>query len=218
MSHGFVRWELRTIDVGAARSFYEAILEGGPLEVTALPEVALSRGAKPHWLGHLSAADAEAMKDAFVARGAMRLGNGQSLKDPSGAVLTFTSETTPQRTDVVWQQLLTSDPRRAEKDYGELLGMSVRGPMEVPGHGTFDTFSWGDGPTAGAVGDITGKPHIHPQWLFFFRVSDLAAATAQVKELGGLVIGPTALPDGRRVAVCDDPQGAAFALMQLQGA
>lgn len=214
MSCGVVRWEMRTIDVDAARSFYEALLEEGAPDVTELPEVARSRGAKPHWLGHFSVPDVGGLTDAFVARGAVRLGRGYALRDPSGAVLALTSQRTPMRRDVIWQQLLTADPARAEKDYGELLGMSIGARIEVPGHGMFDSFAWADGTTIGSVGDIRDKPHIHPQWLFFFRTADIDRATDYVQANGGSVVGTPTLPDGRRVAVCDDPQGGAFALMQ----
>jgi len=38
------------------------------------------------------------------------------------------------------------------------------------------------------------------------------AARDAVRAAGGLVLDPVTLPNGDRVAVCDDPQGAAFAL------
>lgn len=214
MSYGFVRWEMRTIDVDLARSFYEDLLEEGVSDVTELPEAARLNGAKPHWLGHLSVHDTATSLEALVARGAKRLGAGLSFRDSSGAVLALTSLQLPSRRDVVWQQLLTSDPVRAKKDYVELFGMSVRTRVEVPTHGAFDQFAWANGPPTGSVGDINGKPHIHPQWLFFFRVAELDLATSRVEKRGGLVVGRTMLPDGRLVAVCDDSQGAAFGLMQ----
>lgn len=42
----------------------------------------------------------------------------------------------------------------------------------------------------------------------------LEEAIDTVRLGGGTVDGPTALPDGSRVAVCEDPQGAAFGVMQ----
>ena len=55
---------------------------------------------------------------------------------------------------------------------------------------------------------------MHPQWLFFFRTPDLDSALARVRELGGLALPASTLPEGHRVAACDDPQGAAFGLFQ----
>lgn len=213
MARGFVKWILRTTDVEAARGFYEALLDEGAPDVVELPAPARARGASPHWLGYLAASEPERTIEAFVARGAMRLGMGDVLRDPGGAVLAVTSSQESSRRDVVWQQLATLDPERAKRDYGELFGMTVGARVEIPPHGVFDEFGWGGGETIGSIGDITGKPHIHPQWVFFFRVADLERATSHVRTKGGLVLDPTTLPDGRSFAVCEDPQGAQFALM-----
>ncbi len=212
---GFVRWTLRTADVAAARAFYNALLDEGAPDVIELPAPLRARGATPHWLGYLATPDVAATLEAFVARGATRLGNGEMLRDPGGAILALTSLLEKSRRDVVWQQLLTPDPGRAEKDYGELFGMTIGARIEVPEHGPFDQFAWGAHEPSGSIGDLTGKPHIHPQWLFFFRVPDLEQAMSCVQAKSGLVIGPTTLPDGRRVAVCNDPQGAQFGICSV---
>jgi predicted enzyme related to lactoylglutathione lyase len=204
---------LRTSDVDAARSFYDALLEEGAPDVSELPAALRARGARPHWLGYLATPTIDPTIAAFVARGATRLGNGELLRDPGGAILALTSPREKSRRDVVWQQLLTSDPERAKRDYSELFGMTMGARVEVPQYGAFDQFGWGVDEPSGSIGDITGKPHIHPQWLFFFRATELERAIAHVRTKGGNVIGPTTLPDGRQVAVCDDPQGAQFALM-----
>lgn len=214
MTHGFVRWTLRTIDLGAARAFYDGLLEEGAPDVVELPAQARARGARPHWLGALAAADPAATTEAFVARGAVRLGGGELLRDPSGAVLAVSPPAAPARRDVAWQQLLTAEPERAQRDYAELFGLRAGAAVELAGYGRLQQFSWDGGPPVGAIGSIAGKPHIHPQWLCFFRVAALDAALARVRERGGLVVETTELPDGGRVAVCDDPQGAAFALRQ----
>lgn len=214
MANGFVRWTLRTTDVDAARAFYEPLLEEGAPDVVELPANLLARGAKPHWLGYLATPDVDQSLAAFVARGATRLGNGELLRDPGGAVLSLTSPREPSRRDVVWQQLLTADVERAKRDYSELFAMKLGARVEVPSHGTFDQFSWGEDEPIGSIGDITGKPHIHPQWLFFFRATALEQAISHVRTRRRDIIGPTELPNGRRVVICTDPQGAQFALMK----
>jgi uncharacterized protein len=213
MVHGFVRWSLRTTDVQAARYFYDALLEEGAPDVIELPSSARARGAPPHWLGYLATPEPERTIEAFVARGATRLGSGELLREPGGAVFAVTSCREKTRRDVVWQQLLTPDPERAKRDYGELFGMRSGARVEVATLGTFDEFGWGSDQPSGTIGDIRGKPHIHPQWLFFFRVDELERALHSVRIQGGIVIGPTKLRDGRGIAVCNDPQGAQFALM-----
>jgi uncharacterized protein len=54
---------------------------------------------------------------------------------------------------------------------------------------------------------------VHPHWLFHLRVDALDLALDAVKAGGGVVVGPVTLPTGERLAICDDPQGAAFALL-----
>lgn len=65
---------------------------------------------------------------------------------------------------------------------------------------------------AGVFGDTAGRPGVHPHGTFHFRVSALDEAIARVRAGGGLTLDPIELPSGDRIAVCDDPQGAAFAL------
>src|SRR5262245_17604121 len=63
----FVRYVLRTLDVEAARAFYRDVVgldfsappDKSGLEVFPLHEQARARGAPPHWLGQLAAADVE---------------------------------------------------------------------------------------------------------------------------------------------------------------
>jgi predicted enzyme related to lactoylglutathione lyase len=45
-------------------------------------------------------------------------------------------------------------------------------------------------------------------------VPSLDVAVERVRTHGGVVIGPLELPDGVRVAACDDAQGAAFGLIE----
>lgn len=213
MMSGFVRWTLRTSDIDAARAFYDRLLEDGAPDVIELPASLRARGARPHWLGYLATPDVARTIEAFVARGATRLGNGELLRDPGGAILALSPPRERSRRDVIWQQLLTSQPARAKRDYGELFGMTIGARVEVPSHGSFEQFGWGVKEPSGSIGDIAEKPQIHPQWLFFFRAADLDRAMSHVGAKKGSIIGPTTLPDGRRVAVCEDPQGAQFALM-----
>jgi hypothetical protein len=58
-----------------------------------------------------------------------------------------------------------------------------------------------------------------PHWLPYFQVDDTDIIVARAKELGGNVVVPAMdIPNVGRMATLADPQGAAFAVVQLTGA
>lgn len=182
----FHHFELRTIDVAAARRFYEAVLLQ-PLDalVTELPAVARARGAPAHWLGHLHVDALEQTVAAFLEAKAERLGPPRScddgphiigLRDPFGAVVALTSR--PVRATVRARPIhLSHAPERARAFYG----------LDA-------TFL-----------PITDE-HTHPQWIFPIVVSDFEQTLERVRRHGGDVLST---PAG---AYAHDPQGAAFAV------
>ena len=221
----FCRIELRTTDVDAARVFYAGILGEDCAEIVPLPAEAAARGAPAHWLGHLGVKDVEHAVRAFVARGAIRLGPTRPtadggevaiIRDPGGAVVALaTRPLSPARTDVVWHLLHTNNVERAAATYCELLGWQLTERLDLGAFGVLNQFAFAPGePSEGAVVDVTGRPGVHPHWLFHFRVAALDPALVFIRARGGLVLGPTLLPSGVRIAVCEDPQGAAFALRE----
>jgi predicted enzyme related to lactoylglutathione lyase len=231
MAHTFFRISLRTTDVERARTFYQAVFPGRQLDIWPLHEQALARGARPHWLGLLTVDDVEQSLASFVARGATALSpvwrnpegfDGATLRDPGGAVLGLArlpadkSTLRELPTHVSFHVLNTVSAERARENYRELFGWEFRAPVKLESDGTFHPFAWqAGGPIVGALGDIEGRAGVHPHWLFHFGVSEFEQALAAVRAHGGLVAAEAVHPQGGRVAVCDDAQGAAFALHEL---
>lgn len=223
----FSRYELRTTDAEAARKFYPALLGHDRAVIWPLHEQALARGAKPHWLGYLGVDDVELATTRFVERGATALGpappsveggRASVFRDPGGAIVALSSlapgDPKP-RVDVSWHVLHESDAERAAANYGELFGWALTGRVDLGALGVFEEFAWqAGGESVGALGDIAGRPNVHPHWLFFFDVDDLDAAMNVTRAAGGLVMPAISLPNGMRVCAADDPQGAAFGLRQ----
>jgi predicted enzyme related to lactoylglutathione lyase len=226
----FSRIELRTTNAEAARTFYASILGHDHAVIWPLHEQALARGAKPHWLGHLDVADLDLATAQFIARGATPLGptrpthdGGRTavLRDPGGAIVALSALPTQPSgggepsLGVVWHLLNTNDVARAGANYRELFGWSLTTELDLGAQGTFQQFAWqSGGESVGALGDVTGRPGVHPHWLFFFEVDSLEPALTATRAAGGVALDPITLPNGARVCVCDDPQGAAFALLQ----
>ncbi|MFC7983189.1 VOC family protein [Streptomyces sp. NPDC057336] len=100
-----------------------------------------------------------------------------------------------------------ADPERGRAFYGGLFGWTLEpGPS---GRG----FAIGTGGVPGGLhgGDAGASPYL------FFRVDDLDAALARVRELGGSVEDPGEEDAGSaarfgRFALCRDNQGSAFGL------
>jgi len=215
----FSRYSLRTTDAPAATAFYESVLGHGGDQIFPLHEQALARGARPHWLGHIDVADPAAAAAPLLAAGGQQLGERPDgvvvLFDPGGAIVALGGVAAPSKAGVVRHVLRARDAERVAARYAEIFGWSIGERFDLGGE-TYRTLAWKAGePVAGAVGEITEG--VHPQWLFFFGVGSLAEAISAVRARGGVVIGPSALPDGARYTVCEDPQGAAFGLMETAG-
>ena len=230
MSHSrFGRYELLTTDLPKARAFYEAVFDsdfwGSDVTLGALPERALALGARPHFRAHLAAPDLSRTLERMVAAGGQQLGpllsaaDGSAragLRDPFGAILALSSESMPApRGRVACHRMASRDHERAFALYAELCGWQPLQALDLAERGRHQTFGWDA--ASGAVGsfsDVARAPGVHPQWLCFFRVSDIASAAAAVKAQGGLALPVAQAPDGALVAACDDAQGAAFGLYQ----
>jgi predicted enzyme related to lactoylglutathione lyase len=222
----FSRFDLRTTDADAARAFYARLFGHERAVIWPLHEQALARGARPHWLGHLGVENPEQVAAEFALRGATRLGPARPteaggtamvLRDPGGALLALSTPPPAQRAelDVAWHVLNTLDAARASANYSELFGWEVTENPELSAAGVFSEFAFRpNGPREGVIAEIAARPGVHPHWLFVFEVPALSPAVELTRAAGGVVLAPIVLPGGETLFVCDDPQGAAFALRE----
>jgi uncharacterized protein len=117
----------------------------------------------------------------------------------------------------VWRELMSDNPEKAKKFYGEVVGMKTA-PLEGS---PFPYTLWTqDGvPTGGLVppqegekGWPSGKT---PHWVSYFVVEDVEKAVKSAKELGGQVlVPPIDIPEFGKAAVLKDPEGATFGIFQ----
>ncbi len=105
--------------------------------------------------------------------------------------------------DVGYITLHVPDGARARRFYSSLFGWDVR-DGNVPGGYHIETVT----PPAGIASD-DGEPHT----LLYFRVDDIEAAAAKVRELGGEVLSVQDYPSGGN-AECRDDQGLRFDLFR----
>ena len=234
----FCRYALRTTDVDAARRFYDEAIElslplegrsaASHLEAWPLHERARALGVPAHWLGQLTVDDVDRSANRLVTLGAEGLGPAvhapdgthyAALRDPFGAVIAVRAgELGPADADsrVAWHQLHTRDAAQSWAMYTELFGWVHLETIEDPDlEGGHRLFAWRDGSEAiGSVGNTARQAGVHSHWLFYFAVTDVAVSVARVRALGGTALQPRELAGGRYLAACEDPQGAAFGLIQ----
>ena len=117
---------------------------------------------------------------------------------------------------VWWTELMTRDVDAAVKYYGDLCGWTFDKVDMVDGSGTYHVAMLGGTPTAGIV-DMSPMTHLSevpPHWFSYFAVDDLEAAMASTRAAGGSVLRePFEIPDTGRLAILQDPTGAAMGLI-----
>ncbi len=120
-----------------------------------------------------------------------------------------------------WPELATTDPKAAIEFYQRLFDWNTL-DLPIPGGSTYTLVKKGSD-DAGAIGklmDELAKQGVPPHWLAYISVDDVDATVAKLKANGGTVMAEPmdVKPDGKlllgRMAVAQDPQGAAFALWQ----
>jgi predicted enzyme related to lactoylglutathione lyase len=221
-------WDYDERPTGEGRTYAMARIDGE--FVSAIAPMPPGAQFPPHWNSYVTveSADDTAAKarelggatpmEPFDVFDAGRMG---VIADPTGAVLLVWEPREHIGAGRVndpgcftWNELGTKDPETAAAFYGDLFGWTYdeqdMGPM-----GVYRTIKNGERMNGGIRKQSEQEAEVPPNWLVYFTTEDIDAAVGQVGELGGQVMmPPTDLPMGARIAVLTDPQGAAFALFQ----
>ncbi|MBB4634761.1 VOC family protein [Longimicrobium terrae] len=181
------------------------------------------------WLSYLAVDDAEAAAARAVELGATLLaepfdvmdeGRMVLLTDPSHATVALWEAKEHRGAEVrdepgaaTWTELATRDLAKAERFYTGLLGWTAdtftRGPVPY-------TLFLRDGePVAGMLRLAQSMDGIPPHWMPFFAVTDVEGDLRRAEEMGAVrLVGPEPLAGVGRFATMQDPQGAAFSILQ----
>jgi predicted enzyme related to lactoylglutathione lyase len=198
--------------------------------IMRMPADAKARGEMPHWLAYVSTPDTDAMVAQATKLGARVLvpptniptvGRFAMIADPHGAFIApFTpsrpagpSEGPPGIGHFSWHELATSDPVSVFAFYEATCGWQKTESMDMGPMGTYQMFGWPEPSIGGIFGRPPDESDAPSAWLHYIRVPNVERAIEMVKGQGGtLCNGPMDVPGGHRIAQCQDPQGAAFAL------
>jgi predicted enzyme related to lactoylglutathione lyase len=234
---GFYRnvigWGLQSFE-GSAEP-YHIFTRGEEGVAGIMKKPAEAEAAPPHWMGYLWAANVDETTSLARRKGAKiqvepkdipEVGRFSVIQDPQGVyVAVFTprpgspapSTGGPGVGDFSWNELVSTDIDAAFAFYHEVFGFVKKEAHDMGPMGIYQIFGTDDRTLGGMYvkpADMKAPPH----WLFYTRVDDLDAAVQRVRTGKGQVLhGPADVPGGDRVAVCMDPQGAAFALHVSKG-
>jgi hypothetical protein len=181
------------------------------------------------WTSYLATGDADATAQAITDNGGgvlmpamdvLTFGRMLVAADATGAVFGvwqardfIGSQVVNEPGAVIWTELNTTDPDAAKAFY-PALGIEVA-PMEgAPGYFSLTV-------AGRMVGGMQGldqfSTEIPSHWMTYFSVDDTDGTVDALTQAGGSVLkGPFDMMAGR-MAVVQDPQGAAFAVIKPSG-
>jgi predicted enzyme related to lactoylglutathione lyase len=115
-----------------------------------------------------------------------------------------------------WFELTTDDQTAAEALYAALFGWSAqRSPIDIGGFYTVFQLDGRDVAAAYALGEDRREQGIPPNWGVYFKADDADATATKSGATGGQMHQPPFEVDEQlRMAVCGDPEGAAFSIFQ----
>ncbi|MFG3661895.1 VOC family protein [Streptomyces sp. NPDC047706] len=231
--------ELGTSDMAQAERFYAELFgwrcetdprqEAGGYTVARLGDAAVAaltplyqEGQPVAWTVSFAVRDADETAQQVTASGGtvvmsptnvFDMGRFAVAADPSGAVFSLWQPRAFEGAGVFnapgalgWVELLTREPARARDFYTNVFGWTVNASEHYT--------QWGlAGQDFGGMVVMGDKfPHeVPPHWLPYFAVDDVDTAAATATGAGGTALmEPTSVPEGPRIAVLRDPQGAVF--------
>jgi predicted enzyme related to lactoylglutathione lyase len=142
---------------------------------------------------------------------------------PSLPSITETPTGTHHPGKIIWHDLITHTPEASKRFYSELFGWEFEDLGLDFGFGRTVNYSLirHQGELIGGMIDANhiGRPNPRElsQWVVVMSVADLEAAVESVKAGGGKVLAPARdVSERGRIALIEDNQGAALALLQTR--
>jgi uncharacterized protein len=219
-------------DIHAGRMEYSvARLDGVPVAGLLQRPRPAGRPSQPAWLTFLSVTDIAAASQAVKAHGGKELSSPHAYRqrgrqavyaDPQGAVFAVMNSRSGDPPDVpvapgkwIWSALVTRDPGTDAAFYQHVFGYEVFDASEAregdSGHLVLASEEY----ARASINPLAASAPTHPHWIDFVRVTDIAAAVAKARQLGGQVlVEPRQDRHGGRVALIADPAGARVGLLE----
>jgi len=229
---GLFGWTFRDIHADDI-TYAEASLDGHPVAGLIHRDVPAGKHRQSAWLSFIAVSDVDKAKTIALQHGAKVLfephnipdrGREAVFADPQGAVFAVLDSSSGDPPDIlaapgewIWSSLITTDPDTDAAFYQALFDYEVYELPSDEGTGRL-MLSAGNYARASANPLPANKPDVHPHWINFVHVDDAAMMTKKVAALGGRVLVEARTePQGGKVAIVADPQGAVFGLLEWPG-
>jgi predicted enzyme related to lactoylglutathione lyase len=196
----------------------------------------MAEGQPPAWSSYVQVADAgetaarvreaggTVLMDPFdIPGGAGRM---TVCHDPEGAFFSLWqagafvgAELVNEVGSWTWNQLVTRDLEGARRFYGDVFGWSLERAEEAPPDAPFYMWQvegqrWEEGLGGLMLAGEDVPAEVPPHWQVYFAVEDAQRAIDATNAAGGKTyLGPIEIPVGK-LGVLDDPQGAAFGIIE----
>jgi predicted enzyme related to lactoylglutathione lyase len=234
----FVWHEMTTKDVVKAQQFYTALL-GWTMKKVAMPGMDYhlihvgdtqiggmftpDQDVPSHWQSYVSVADVDKAAEAAKSAGGKvmsdcmdipNVGRFAVVMDPQGAVVCLFKDAKGDSADhshaegnFCWDQLNTTDLDAAAAFYQTVVGWTKTSTGPEMG-----VFNYSDKAEASLMVVPQG---VHPHWLTYIAVDNLAEATQKAEKLGAKVMmANESAGEWGNFSVIQDPVGAFIALFR----
>jgi predicted enzyme related to lactoylglutathione lyase len=216
-------------DLGEQMGHYTMFSSSGKTVAATTPP--MSPGNPPAWSTYISTdnieqtarrVDGAGGKTLVAPMQVMDQGSMGVFMDPTGAVFAawqpaamHGAELVNQPVSLCWNELATRDLEGAKNFYTKVFDWGVKS-NKMPDGSEYVEWQVGGRSIAGGAGiGSMYPPQVPPHWLVYFAVANADDTLKKAEQLGARVMSPAMdIPQGR-FAVLTDPQGAAFAIIQL---
>ena len=235
--------DLGVTDIPKAAAFYSGLfgwdIQEGPPEAGGYRMCLLrgepvagiggSQGGPVYWTTYIASEDADKTAAAIKAAGGtlimepfdvLDVGRMFIATDPGGAVFGVWQAKAHTGTrlanepgSLTWNENMSRSYEANKAFYAAVFGYTF---TDIGGDGmNYATLDL-DGRPAGGIGAIgANEPDVPAYWGTYFAVADTDATVEKVRSGGGSVLGEAYDSPWGRLAVCADPQGAVFSLLNV---
>jgi predicted enzyme related to lactoylglutathione lyase len=225
-------WELRDDPVGPDAVYTMASINGRNVGAMYQQNAEQkNQGVPPHWLSYVSVDDVDASVEKAKSLGGsaildpmdvMDVGRMAVLSDPTGAAFAMWqplqhagAQVLDEPGTLCWNELMTTDEKEANRFYTGLFDWTTE-TDNLNGDVEYTSFANGDRPAGGMIKIDPNWGDIPSNWVVYFAVADCDVTLAAIESSGGSTLMPARdIEEIGRFAMCQDPQGATFAIIAL---